>query len=228
MSTLFFDNNIPVGYCFMQDPQHNLAKKAFKNTQTKYWSKNVIFEFTRVCDKKLLLLHDFIDGIIDEIGSIDEEISSDYLANIANNIEFEEFNRDSVSIIIDDIWNEGDFNVKEPIRKITCYLNDYKRSFKKNVRKLKTECYRNLNEHERLIHYPNEEKLLENCVDGNDSFVKLGNDMNICLDAHDLAKKPDIHKLIFITDDLHLFDCKNILETSTKIYQVASLRKYSF
>ncbi|MCL2116267.1 MAG: hypothetical protein FWH29_08600 [Methanobrevibacter sp.] len=228
MPILFFDNNIPVGYCFMQDPQHELAKKAFENISTKYWSKNVIFEFTRVCDRKLLILDDFIDEIIDEIGSIDEKLSIEQLANIVDCLKFEALNKKAISIIVNDIWNEGHFNGKESADKIIPYLKDYKRSFKKRVRKFKTDCYINLNEHERLISYPKKEKLLKKCVDGEDSFLKLGNDMNICLDAHDLAKKADIHKLTFITDDLPLFDCKNILETSTKIYQVAALRKYSF
>ena len=32
MPTLFFDNNIPVGYCFMQDPSMDLPKKFLKTS----------------------------------------------------------------------------------------------------------------------------------------------------------------------------------------------------
>ena len=149
------------------------------------------------------------------------------MASIVDCLKFETLNKKVISIIVNDIWNEGRFNGKESVDKIILYLKDYKRSFKKRVRKFKTDCYLNLNEHDRLVSYPKEEKLLKKCVDGEDSFLKLGNDMNICLDAHDLAKRVDIHKLTFISDDLSLLDCKNVLETSTKIYQVVSLRKYS-
>ncbi|MDR0911286.1 MAG: hypothetical protein LBM96_01625 [Methanobrevibacter sp.] len=47
MTTLFFDNNIPIGYCFRLDPQNKKAKIAFNSKSLIYWSKNVKYEFQK-------------------------------------------------------------------------------------------------------------------------------------------------------------------------------------
>ncbi|MDR3223889.1 MAG: hypothetical protein LBT66_09205 [Methanobrevibacter sp.] len=125
--------------------------------------------------------------------------------------------------IINDIWNKNEFENIESTESIINHLDSYKRGFKKKIIKFKRDCYNQLNYHERPTHYSSEEKKLKDCIHGDDNLDKIGGDMNICLDAHDLAKKSNINKLLFITDDNDLYDCKHLLKTHTKIHEVKHL-----
>jgi hypothetical protein len=129
---------------------------------------------------------------------------------------------------VNNIWNSPEFNEKVLSDEIIKNLDEYKRNFKRIAIKLKSDCYKQINIHERTKLYPKIESLLKNCVDGKDSLKKLGNDMNIILDAHDLSYNSNILKLAFITDDIPLFNCKNLIETHTKIHDVCNLHEYDF
>ncbi|MDR0911809.1 MAG: hypothetical protein LBM96_04310 [Methanobrevibacter sp.] len=228
MATLFFDNNIPIGYCFIQDPQHKKAKTAFNSKSLIYWSKNVKYEFKKVFNNKILILEDFIYSIKSKLNDIKEILDKNRLIDIIFSLKNQYFTQKSIKIIVNDIWNSANFNEKILSSEIIGYLEDYKRSFKKIAIKFKSDCYKQINMHERTKLYPKIETLLKNCVDGEDSLKKLGNDMNIILDAHDLSYNSNIFKLAFITDDIPLFHCKNLIETHTKIYDVCNLHEYEF
>ncbi|MDR3292144.1 MAG: hypothetical protein LBT10_08380 [Methanobrevibacter sp.] len=215
--TIFLDNNILIGYCFLQDPQHDKSKIIFQKYQYIYWSKNVRYEF----NKKRGIFEELIDNIKITLNSLSNSIDKDDLINIA--LEHgKNSNPYSIIKIVNDIWDENIFKSTESSKNVVIHLEHYKKHFTKKLLKFKAKCYK-LNCHERKDKYLSVEKKLENCIHGRDSLSILGNDMNICLDGHDLAKQNGISKLIFITDDNYLFQCKSLLETHTKIHGVMSL-----
>jgi predicted nucleic acid-binding protein len=228
METLFFDNNIPIRYCFLYDPQHQKAKEALESNSIMYWSKNVEHEFQKVFNKKILILEEFIDDIKIQLDEIKENIDKNKLINIMYCLKNEHFKRNSILIIVEDMWKLAQLKSNVSTNEIQKYLNDYKRKFKKITTKSKSSCYNIFNTRERKKLYPDKEKFLKNCVDGEDSLIKLGNDRNIVLDAHDLSYKSNIQKLTFVTDDIQLFKCKELIEIRTKIYNIFSFRDYNF
>jgi hypothetical protein len=135
---------------------------------------------------------------------INENINKNELINILCCLKNKHFKRTSIVILVNDIWKLAKFKSNVATNEIQGYLNDYKRSFKRNADKLKKECYKKFNTHKREKLYPDKEKFLKNCVDGKDNLKKLGNDMNIILDAHDLSYKSNIKIIKYLIINLNL------------------------
>lgn len=228
MSFIFLDNNILIGYCFKQDDQKPYSENALDCNASKYWSKSVLKEFNRVKIRKLDELSGFLCRVSSFLKDLSKDLSMLELSRLISTLGYESFNENSIKIIINDIWDNGNFEETEPIETIIKYLKDYYRVFKKEVAGNEKRCRDALEYHERNNNFPSHEKILKKCVDGRDNLINPEYDLDICLDAHDLVISKNINPLFFITDDRKLFACKDLIESNTKIREVCFLRDHNF
>jgi len=224
LDSLFLDNNIPIGFCFRQDPQHTFAKKLFNHSCSLNWSNNVEYEFNKVFDRKRNAYDDWIFDLITELNNIDSPLNKNDVINISIKLNLDSFDRKPLVKLIKDFWIESNLREYEPPSKIVPLLNKYKRSFTKKLLTDKKYCFRKIFSHTRRLTYPNIAQQLN--IDGKDDLNFSGNDMNICLDAHDLGKT--IPKLKFITDDNKILKEKISIENITKIYRILGINDYKF
>jgi len=134
-----------------------------------------------------------------------EDLSKDLsileLSRLISTLGYQYFNENSIKIIINDIWDNGNCEETEPIETIIKYLKDYYRVFKKEVAGNEKRCRDALEYHERNNNFPGHEKILKNVSMVDDNLINLEYDLDICLDAHDLVISKNIKPLFFIADD---------------------------
>jgi len=224
LDSLFLDNNISIGFCFRQDPQHTFAKKLFNYNCSMNWSNNVLYEFKKVFERKRNAFDDLVFDLILELNNKNKYMSKNNLINISLRLQRESFDVESLKKLFTDFWAESSFQDSVSSSEIVSSLNRYKRTFIKQLLKDKSFCLKKISTHIRQQNYPIIEQQLN--IDGEDDLNKLGNDMNICLDAHDLGKI--VHKLKFITDDTKILEDKLNIENITKIYRVLGINDYEF
>ena len=189
------------------------------------WSNNVVYEFNKVFERKRNVFDGWVFDLISELNNVDNNWNKNDIINISINLKIDGFNRKSLTKLIKDFWNESELGKCETPSKIISSLNRYKRSFTKKLLIDKKHCFEKMSApHIRQQKYPLIEQQLN--IDGRDDLNHLGDDMNICLDAHDLGKT--IPKLKFITDDDKILKDKITIQSITKINKVLGINNYNF
>jgi len=222
---LFLDNNIPIGFCFRQDPQHDFVVKIFNHNCEIKWSNNVLYEFKKVYKRKRNAFDDWIYNLIIELNNTKNVMTELQLVDIASKLRIKGFNQIVCFKLIKLLWKESSLNSSEHSKNILESIKNFKLSFNKGLSKSYSICIKKLNPpFERKNHYPLIAKQLKNKIDGYDDLTKLGSDMNICLDAHEMGKQ--INSLKFLTDDEKIINHKIDIQSITKIKKVISLKEY--
>ena len=158
------------------------------------WSNNVVYEFNKVFERKRTTFDDLICDLIIELTNKNTFLSKQHFITFSIGLNLEDFNPNSLKKLLTDFWRESNLKSHEFPSEIISALNSYKRSFIKNLLNDKKVCFKKMSApHIRKQKYPHIEQRLN--IDGKDDLNNLGNDMNICLDAHDLGK--NVHKLQF-------------------------------
>ncbi|MDR3063719.1 MAG: hypothetical protein LBU40_06240 [Methanobrevibacter sp.] len=227
MDSIFLDNNVIIGFCFYIGPQHDFAKNIFNHNCNRIWSNNVEHEFQKVYKRKRRAFEDLLFKLMISIKN-KRRVTKEELVKISVSLEIGGFGGYQCSKIIEDIWNcslnvGSHFKTNEMISAI----NKYEKSFNNRTTKKYANIFKKLGfPYERILEYPIVESNLKDVVDGKDNLRKLGGDMNICLDAHELGEK--IPKLNFCTDDNKFLDNKTIICNHTKIYKIIGIEDYIF
>ncbi|KZX12276.1 hypothetical protein [Methanobrevibacter curvatus] len=227
MDSIFLDNNIVIGFCFNAEPQHAFALNIFNHNFNRLWSNNVEYEFQKIYHRKIDKFGDLIFKLIIKIRN-ERVLTKNELIKIAKHLNIDGFGYYQCSKIISGIWDSFLFeNNHFKTNEIISAIKKYEKKFNKLSIKNYTLVFKNLgNAYERILEYPIVESNLKDVVNGKDNLRKLGGDMNICLDAHELGEK--IPKLNFCTDDNKFLDNSVIICNHTKIYKIIGIEDYIF
>lgn len=225
MDVLFLDNNVPIGFCFKQDPQHDHANFIFNHNCETNWSNNVEHEFKNVYERKRNLFDDWTFKLTIELKNHKKSLTMFQVLNIAENLDVFGFGREACSKLLKEIWDESNLNNSPYYHEIVDAVRRYKSSFIRDLTKNYAFCIKKLGSpFKRTYTDDNIYKQLKKSLHDYNSEKKLGSDLNICLDAHELGKQK--FNLKFITDDNDIVDNKSNIESITKIKHVILLETY--
>ena len=214
----FFDSNVFLGFIFEHDDWYSASCNCLNNDRVKYTSSNVIgevehkiYEIRRIVQDEILML---IHKLNKQRNSMDYMTLSDigWMVNFVQKKKIKSF----IESCVDELKEEQPtFN--EMASRLRNGLNDYMNDTMKN----EIEINRRINEKElncwvRRLPY----KDLKNCIS---QYVKDFNDVQILLDAHDLAAKNKSLSLTFITGDNN-----HIIRNKEKLSDVLDINDFDY